>query len=75
MGGVEGKAFGAVMGSPSLTWKGRAMGLGAIGAASAAVHGGSYDDVISGAIVMSTFGVPFVFNFLSKAILLIYRFY
>ena len=60
LGAVEGKAFGAVMGSPHLTWKGRAMGLGAIGASSAAVHGGSYDDVVSGAIVMSTFGVPFV---------------
>mgnify|MGYP003673653527 CR=1 FL=1 len=59
LGAVEGKAFGAVMGSP-LSWKGKASGLGAIGAGSAAVHGGSYDDVISGAIVMGAFGVPFV---------------
>ena len=59
LGAIEGKAFGAVMGSP-LSWKGKASGLAAIGAGSAAVHGGSYDDVISGAIVMGAFGVPFV---------------
>ena len=70
LGLIEGKAFGAVATlKPRIknietgkwegfTWRARAGGFATIGASSAGIHGGDYTDVVSGAIVMGAFGVP-----------------